>query len=800
MRLILLTITFLFTCSAFAQQHGTIKGVITTSDGKPAANVSVKIENARQGDITNEKGEYMIRRVAPGSRLLKVTAVGAVAQERTLTVEAGKTIAADFILNINASQLEEVVVSSRNPDKENRFVAKMPLTNLENPQVYNTVSAELLKQQAITNFDDALRNVPGISRTWESTGRPGDGGSYFALRGFDAQPMLTNGLPGLSFGNLDPSNIEEIEVLKGPSGTLFGGSVYSYGGMINTVTKKPYYDFGGEVAYNFGSFGLNRITADFNTPLSKTEKIAMRVNMAYHNENSWQDAGFKKSFFVAPSLSYVVNDRLSFQVMTEFLDEERAVPPVFFHSDRYTPLPFKNLSELNLNRELSFTSNELTMKNPRFNMQAQMLYKLSSQWTSQTVVSRSTVKSNGIYTYIWDDDPSTADYFNQYFHRDAFTQSATDIQQNFNGDFMIGKVRNRLLVGLDFYSRTTIDHGSDWVVGRVVTPQGEVITEDPSSGDPIPAVPLTLSAVNALIDQTGYVVNSNVTNSFYSAYVSDVVNILPNLMAMASLRVDHFRSGGEKFIDDEDFDQTLVSPKLGLVYQPIPDRLSLFANYINGFINQEPRQTTNGLKSFKPEHANQLEYGIKANLFGGKLFGTVSVYDIRVRDRVVPLPDDMNDYRQGAKVSSKGFEVDLTSNPVAGLNLIAGYSYNDIQSLAGTFNDFYSEPGRSPGGQGPKNLANFWATYKFLKGGLKNFGIGVGGNWASEYRVIDNSATGNFDLPSYTLVNASLFYNGEKVRVTCNVNNLNDEEYYIGYWSVNPQKGRNFVMSVAYKF
>lgn len=800
MRLILLTITFLFTCSAFAQQHGTIKGVITTSDGKPAANVSVKIENARQGDITNEKGEYMIRRVAPGSRLLKVTAVGAVAQERTLTVEAGKTIAADFILNINASQLEEVVVSSRNPDKENRFVAKMPLTNLENPQVYNTVSAELLKQQAITNFDDALRNVPGISRTWESTGRPGDGGSYFALRGFDAQPMLTNGLPGLSFGNLDPSNIEEIEVLKGPSGTLFGGSVYSYGGMINTVTKKPYYDFGGEVAYNFGSFGLNRITADFNTPLSKTEKIAMRVNMAYHNENSWQDAGFKKSFFVAPSLSYIVNDRLSFQVMTEFLDEERAVPPVFFHSDRYTPLPFKNLSELNLNRELSFTSNELTMKNPRFNMQAQMLYKLSSQWTSQTVISRSTVKSNGIYTYIWDDDPSTADFFNQYFHRDAFTQSATDIQQNFNGDFMIGKVRNRLLVGLDFYSRTTIDHGSDWVVGRVVTPQGEVITEDPSSGDPIPAVPLTLSAVNALIDQTGYVVNSNVTNSFYSAYVSDVVNILPNLMAMASLRVDHFRSGGEKFIDDEDFDQTLVSPKLGLVYQPIPDRLSLFANYMNGFINQEPRQTTNGLKSFKPEHANQLEYGIKANLFGGKLFGTVSVYDIRVRDRVVPLPDDMNDYRQGAKVSSKGFEVDLTSNPVAGLNLIAGYSYNDIQSLAGTFNDFYSEPGRSPGGQGPKNLANFWATYKFLKGGLKNFGIGVGGNWASEYRVIDNSATGNFDLPSYTLVNASLFYNGEKVRVTCNVNNLNDEEYYIGYWSVNPQKGRNFVMSVAYKF
>ena len=67
-------------------------------------------------------------------------------------------------------------------------------------------------------------------------------------------------------------------------------------------------------------------------------------------------------------------------------------------------------------------------------------------------------------------------------------------------------------------------------------------------------------------------------------------------------------------------------------------------------------------------------------------------------------------------------------------------------------------------------------------------------------RVIDNSATGIFDLPSYTLLNTSLFYNGDKFRVSFNVNNVTDETYYIGYWSVNPQKPRNFVMSVACRF
>src|SRR6201999_4346971 len=116
----------------------------------------------------------------------------------------------------------------------------MPLKSIENPQVYSTVSSDLLKQQAITNFDDALKNVPGVHKLWESTGRGyGDGTSYFSLRGFEAQATMVNGLPGLTSGSLDPANIERIEVIKGPSSTLFGSSIVSYGGLINTVTKRP---------------------------------------------------------------------------------------------------------------------------------------------------------------------------------------------------------------------------------------------------------------------------------------------------------------------------------------------------------------------------------------------------------------------------------------------------------------------------------------------------------------------------------------------------------------------------------
>jgi iron complex outermembrane receptor protein len=74
------------------------------------------------------------------------------------------------------------------------------------------------------------------------------------------------------------------------------------------------------------------------------------------------------------------------------------------------------------------------------------------------------------------------------------------------------------------------------------------------------------------------------------------------------------------------------------------------------------------------------------------------------------------------------------------------------------------------------------------------------GNYAGVYKVIDNSVTGVFELPSYTLLNGSVFYNAGKIRVTFNVNNITDKQYYIGYWSVNPQKQRNFAASVAWRF
>lgn len=793
------TLILLYAGTALAQTGG-ISGTVKTSDGNPAAGVSITIKGTNIGTLTNDNGVYRITRVKAGVYTLEASLVGLEKKELAVTVVTGTVAQANFTLKENSSALNEVNVSSRKA-RNSTIVAKMPLADIENPQVSNSVSSDLMKTQGIVNFDDAMRNIPGISRTWESTGREGDGAAYFALRGFDAQPVLTNGLPGLTNGNLDIANVEEIQVIKGPSATLFGGSVYAYGGLINTITKKPKFNtFSGEVAYNTGSFGLHRVSADVNTPLGK--KVAFRLYTAYHTEKSFQDAGFKKSFFVAPSIAWEVNDRLTISAMMEILSEKRAVPPVFFHTDRASALPFTTIEALNLDPKQSFTSNDLTIKNPRLNFQAQAVYKLSDVWTSQTVVSGGNSKSQGIYSYIYEDAIPTDNLFDYYFHVTDYSMKTLDIQQNFNGDFKIGNMRNRLLIGLDHYRRTAIDNGSGWAVGRKVNPQGGVFPYEDDNGVERPPIPLTRSAVDALLGPPGTSA-SKIQNSSSSIYVSDVINFTPKFLAMASLRADRFDSKGDISLTDDDYSQNALSPKLGLLYQPVLNKVSIFVNYMNAFINVAPASFTDPVtgdrvvKSLKPERANQWEFGVKTNL-SDKFTATVSYYDIKVKDRV--NYDAANVPVQNGTVRSRGFEIDLSAHPVTGLDIIAGYSHNSNKVIVGNGTDFYAEVGSAAGGQGPADQINLWATYRFVNGPLKNFGAGAGGNYASKYRVVDNSVTGRFDLPSYTLLNGTVFYNSRKYRVNFNVNNITDKQYYIGYWSVNPQKQRNFTATIAYKF
>jgi iron complex outermembrane receptor protein len=796
-------ITLFLGFNAYSQNSGSIRGSLKTSEGSPAEYVNISIEGTSKGTVADRNGNFEIKNLKPGTYTLVASFIGLETRKQTVDVKAGEITNIDLLLNENAQQLEEIVISGGRQNLESPYVSKMPLKNLENPQVYSSVSSDLLKQQAITNFDDALKNVPGIHKLWESTGRAyGDGASYYALRGFEAQATMVNGLPGLTSGSLDPANIEKIEVIKGPSGTLFGSSLISYGGLVNTVTKKPYAGFGGEVAYTAGSFGLNRIAADINAPL-KNDNVILRVNTAYHTENSFQDAGFRNSSFISPTIAFRVTEKLSFLLVTEFMQEEKTNPAMLFLG-RNTPLQFATLDELNYDPSLSLTSNDLSIKNPRYNLQAQMNYKISDRWTSQTVMSRGMAKSDGYYSYLYDNENGLGE-FSLWISDQQGHIITTDIQQNFIGDFKLGSLRNRIVAGLDYFSRNIIDNSSGYAWVHNVNPQGDVNYIDPYSGEEMAPGYLTKSSIDNLLASTGGS-NSNTKDAAYSAYVSDVINITPKLLAMASLRLDYFDTEGDISTEEDDFSQTALSPKFGLIYQVVQDKLSVFGNYMNGFKNVAPVQVADadgsnpGTKTFKPEHADQMEFGIKSSLLSDKLSASISYYDIKVENVVTGDPTNMYNSLQGGKVASKGFEFDFSATPVEGLSIIAGFSHNVSEVVDGDEANVWLETGRRPIYAGPSDLVNVWGTYSFKSGAIRGLGFGVGGNYSSELNILDSEVTGTFTLPSYTVVNTTLFYNTSTFRVALNVNNIADKQYYTGYSTVNPQKPRNAVVSLAYKF
>ncbi|GGI22663.1 TonB-dependent receptor [Pedobacter mendelii] len=789
----------IFSLATFAQQLSTIKGTITTSNGQPAAYISVSLKGKGLGSTSDNNGNYSITKVKPGNYIIKVSAVGLKSEEKTISIIAGQTLTSDFTLAENSDQLKEVNISTNKRNKfatkASTYVAKLPLKNLENPQVYTTISKELMEEQITTDFSSVLKNTSGLDKLWTSTGRSGDGAAYYNIRGFVTQVSIIDGIAGQTNGDLDPANIETVEVMKGPSGTLYGGALTGFGGLINVVTKKPLDTAGGNVSYSTGSFGLNRLTADVYSPINKEKNLLFRINAAYNKQNSWQDAGFSRSTLIAPVLEYRVSDKLTLNLAADIYNYEGTNPAMVF-LNRSRQLIARTPDELNFDFGKSYTSNDLTIKTPTFNVRGKVTYKISDEWTSQTNFSQNNRKSDGFYSYIMYLG-ATDDILSRYINIQNSTSNTTNIQQNFLGDFKIAGIRNRVVIGLDYLNQETNNSNSPYVLFDLVS----------SIGTPANYASITRSAVENRIATTAGPAKSSTQTKVYSAYASDVINITDALAAMLSLRIDRFDNKGSYNIatgvTTGKFLQTAISPKFGLTYNIVKDQVALFANYMNGFQNLapiiQPLADINGV--FKPKQANQIEGGVKADLFQNKLNFTASYFNIEVdnitrAESIVRNGVNYNITVQDGTQRNKGVEFNLNANPIAGLNLTAGYSHIDSKITRAAA----SVEGRRPVDAGPEDMVNGWISYTLTRGNLSGLGLGFGGNYNSENVITNTLATGTFTLPAYTVLNATAFYGNNRYRIGVKLDNITDKRYYKGWTTVEAQMPRSFVANITYKF
>lgn len=178
-------------------------------------------------------------------------------------------------------------------------IPKLTEPLLNTPQTIDVVPRQVLDDQGVTTFRDALRNVPGISL---AAGEGGSQGDSLTIRGFTARnDIFLDGVRDFGSYYRDPFYFEDIQVLKGPASILFGRG--STGGVVEQDSKRPKLDRFVTSTFTIGTDLTRRVTADVNQPLPDLGRgAALRLNvMAQDGNVADRDAARNRRFGLAPA-------------------------------------------------------------------------------------------------------------------------------------------------------------------------------------------------------------------------------------------------------------------------------------------------------------------------------------------------------------------------------------------------------------------------------------------------------------------------------------------------------------------
>ena len=726
---------------------------------------------------------------------------------------------------LRVQQIEDINMhKTGNPNTARPISSKSNLSIMENPQPISIVTHEIIEQQQAKQLSDVLQNVNGLYIT-SSRGNSQDS---FGGRGFilGNDNIFKNGTRVNSGVFPEVSGLERVEVLKGANAMLYGNT--AAGGIINMITKKPRFNFGGSIGLNGGSWNSYKPTVDFYGPLS--DKIAFRLNGAYEYADSFRDVVTSSKYYFNPSFLVNLGEKSQLIVEADYLKND------------FTP-DF-GLGSIT-NKDLSYSLNDSVGRNVFF----------GTDWQYQNVQQASTnitfnhqFNTNWTFNAVASYQNYTKDYFSaERIQWEFATPTATRLswkrpfnktynEQNFgsgqiniNGEINTGKINHKLLFGADAdYNQ------ADSYAYTLGSTNNVLYLDDPSTWGNVAMPTSTLNNRN------------RINTRRIGVYAQDFISLTKEIKVIAGLRwsyIENMATINTNFItnvksitnNSATSDQAL-SPKLGIVYMA-NDNLSVFATYTNSFVpnagetsSQLGALNTTGTpaevlartqnlskEGIKPTTVDQYEIGVKKNLWNNTLAVNLSVYQIENNNTyqsywyqnaagAIVTPDsNLKEY--AGKVRSRGVELDITGNPTANLSIIGGVSYNNSVYFD-TPENGYVEKQRLV--RTPETTANASVFYKFTNH-VKGLKIGAGayyignrlGGWndSKSTDISRNGVSRAFAIKDYVTVNASVGYEWDKFSIQGKVGNLFDTENYNVHenYSVNPITPRNYYVTVTYK-
>lgn len=262
---------FLFFANTARAQNGRLEGVITQEGGEAIPGANVSLEGTDKGTVTNPGGRFTMTGITPGTYRLQVSFVGYERVSREVAIRADETTEVAISLEENVMALDGLVVTAQ---KRSQVVQEVPIA-------MTTYEGDFLQETNIYEFDAFSDYVPGLQVQIQSVNNPG-----FVVRGITSddgdariEPRVSVFQDGVSISKSRGSvvelyDMERVEVLKGPQGTLFGRGAQI--GAIHLIQNKAKNETSGEVRLGYGNFNQFLASAYYNTPLVE-DKLFFRL-------------------------------------------------------------------------------------------------------------------------------------------------------------------------------------------------------------------------------------------------------------------------------------------------------------------------------------------------------------------------------------------------------------------------------------------------------------------------------------------------------------------------------------------
>ncbi|HDG9823380.1 TPA: TonB-dependent siderophore receptor [Acinetobacter nosocomialis] len=611
------------------------------------------------------------------------------------------------------------------------------------PQIVNVVPKQILREQTVTSMQGALQNVAGLSFS------VGDGQrDQVMIRGFSA--ITDNYVDGIRDDALyfrDMSNVERVEVLKGPASVLYGRG--SAGGLVNKINKKPMDQSLREVSLIGSTTGQRRAEVDVNEKVA--ENVKVRLTGAVEDSDGYRDQAFLKRQAVAPSVQWDITDKTKLLLQADYLHDDRLADQGF-PTDPITGKPVKTnpktfYGALN-GKEVGDVDTEISSQtislDHEFNDQLKYHgavrhynYSLDRQYS---VVAHQDSKKNKL----------PADQIQLSQSKRIRNEDGVYIQQELSTLFNTGFLKHNTLIGAE-YSKQHKDE-LVWSKARQIT---NIFNPELENWAPL---------------DTSIAAETNNSNTFetYGIYLQDLMTVTDQLKVLVGLRYDNLSQDRNNKVKSQILNRTdnTYSPRIGLVYQPLSN-LSLYTSYNRSF---QPLADSFVLYTnsadLSPTKSENVEVGAKWDV-NYQLNVTLALFEMSQTNIQNQDPANPNQALLAGEQKTKGVELSLTGQLTDQLSVLAGYSYMDgkIEKSTVGFTGNHSA-------LTPNNTANLWLKYQIND----HWYAAVGGRGeSSRFSAPDNKNV----LPGYAVVNAALGYQSERYDVNLNLNNLFDRDYFV---------------------